>query len=102
MCSSSCLCRECRFSNGPDKCIVHSLCSILVHELTTVGKAIEALLTNHVKIITMVNDFINIVRGDKNGGALSGSAVKALPNIVTKLGIYTSSRFVENYEVCSN
>jgi hypothetical protein len=28
--------------------------------------------------------------------------VKTLPNIVTKLWIYTSSRFVENHEVCSN
>ncbi|MNI76566.1 hypothetical protein D3C73_1328090 [compost metagenome] len=101
-CAFSGLCGEYRFSNGPDKRIVHSLYSILLHELTAVVKAIEALLADHIKIITMVNDFINIVRGNQNGGALPGGAVKTLPNIVTKFGVYTGSRFVENYKVCGN
>ena len=96
------LCCEYRFSNGSDKRIVHSLYAIPMHELTTIGKAIEALLANHIKIITMVNDFINIVRGNQNSGALPGGAVKALPNIATKLWVYTGSRLVKNHEVCRN
>ncbi|MNN89655.1 hypothetical protein D3C81_2075010 [compost metagenome] len=73
-----------------------------MHELTTIGKAIEAFLANHVKIITMVNDLINIVRGNQNSGAFTGSAAQALPNIAPKFRIYTGGRFVENHEVCRN
>ncbi|MCY1184477.1 hypothetical protein D9M73_251740 [compost metagenome] len=73
-----------------------------MHELTTISKAIEALLTNHVKIITMVNYLINIVRGNKNSGAFPGGTMKTLPNIVTKFWIYAGSRLVENHEVCRN
>ncbi|VVM67217.1 hypothetical protein PS673_01582 [Pseudomonas fluorescens] len=97
-----CLCCEYRFSNCSDKRIVHCLYSIPIHKLTTIGKAIEALLANHVKIIAMVNYLINIVRGNQNSGALPGGALKALPNITTKLWIYTGSRLVKNHEVCRN
>ena len=73
-----------------------------MREFISIGETIEALLADHIEIITVADHLLNIVRRNQDGSAFLCSTVKALPNIVAKLWIYTGSRFVENHEVCRN
>ncbi len=45
-----------------NKCLIQTGCTICVHETLRISEAVETLLTQHVKVIAVSNDLIDVMR----------------------------------------
>lgn len=74
--------------------------TVCLQKTFRISEVVETLLTQHIKVIAMSNDFIDIVRRNQHRDSFCCCALQAFPDVMSKLWIYTRRRLIQNHEVC--